>query len=65
MIVQNHLTFPAYVYNPTTDNFIILSTSDSDGLQFSDSAYSDQTTLTVVEDWFTELSILAPKLTSN
>ena len=64
-IVENHLTFPAYVYNPATDNFIILSTSDSDGLQFSDSAYSDQTTLTVVEDWFTELSTLVPKLTSN
>ena len=63
-IVENHLTFPAYVYNPTDDNFIILSTSDSDGLEFSDSAYTDQTTLAVVENWFNELSTLAPRVTN-
>ena len=60
-IVENHLTFPAYVYNPTDDNFIILSTSDSDGLEFSDSAYADQTTLAVVENWFSELSTFVPR----
>ena len=63
-IVENHLTFPAYVYNPIDDNFIILSTSDSDGLEFSDSAYKDQTTLTVVENWFSELSMFAPRTTN-
>ena len=60
-IVENHLTFPAYVYDPIDDNFIILSTSDSDGLEFSDSAYADQTTLAVVENWFSELSTFVPR----
>ena len=63
-IVENHLTFPAYVYNPADDNFIILSTSDSDGLEFSDSAYADQTTLAVVENWFSELSTFVPRTTN-
>ena len=60
-IVENHLTFPAYVYNPPEDNFIILSTSNSEESAFSTTIYEDYTTLTVVENWFSELESLASR----
>ena len=59
-IVENHLTFPAYVYNALTDNFIILSTSGTSRSEVQAPTYEGATTLTVVEDWFTELKALAP-----
>ena len=60
-IVENHLTFPAYVYNPPEDNFIILSTSNNEESAFSTTIYEDYTTLTVVENWFSELESLASR----
>jgi len=62
-IVENHLTFPAYVYNPSEDNFIILSTSNNEESAFSTTIYEDYTTLTVVENWFSELESLASRAT--
>ena len=62
-IVENHLTFPAYVYKPSEDNFIILSTSNNEESAFSTTIYEDYTTLTVVENWFSELESLASRAT--
>ena len=63
-IAENHLTFSASVYDPVDNNFIIFPTSNSNGLELSDSAYADQTTLAVVENWFSELSIFVPRTTN-
>ena len=60
-IVENHLTYPAWVYDSNEDQFLIISAPEDTNGDFSDNVYRDQTTLTVVENWFAELSALASK----
>jgi Tol biopolymer transport system component len=61
-IVENHLTFPAYVYNASSETFIILSTADAAEPVFQQDSYLGQTTLTVIENWFSELESLSPRV---
>ena len=61
-IVENHLTFPAYVYNASSETFIILSTADNGDSVFQEDSYLGQTTLTVIENWFSELESLSPRI---
>jgi Tol biopolymer transport system component len=61
-IVENHLTFPAYVYNASSETFIILSTGDAEDSVFQEDSYLGQTTLTVIENWFSELESLSPRV---
>jgi len=55
-IVENHLTFPAYVHDGRNDRFVILS-SESEGVQVGNAGGAEETTLVVVENWFEELSM--------
>jgi Tol biopolymer transport system component len=61
-IVENHLTFPGYVHDASSDNFIVLSTTDDGNSAFQEASYSGETTLTVIENWFAELESLSPRL---
>lgn len=61
-IVENHLTFPGYVHDASSDNFIILSTADGGNSEFQEVSYTGETTLTVIENWFAELESLSPRL---
>ena len=54
-IVENHLTFPAYVHDGINDRFVILS-SESEGVQVGNVGSVEETSLIVVENWFEELS---------
>jgi len=61
-ITENHLTFPAWVYNPSSDTFIIITDKDdqeNNGI-YTDVGYKSEISLTVVENWFDELMILVP-----
>jgi len=59
-IVENHLTFPAYVHDSANDQFIILSANEPVNENYNDSPGQKQTTLTVIENWFSELSTYVP-----
>ena len=62
-ITENHLTFPAWEYNSTTDTFIIITDKDDQknnaGI-YTDVGYKSEISLTVIEYWFEELMLLAP-----
>tara|TARA_Y100001935_G_scaffold78404_1_gene65537 strand:- start:3027 stop:5258 length:2232 start_codon:yes stop_codon:yes gene_type:complete len=61
-ITENHLTFPAWVHNPSSDTFIIITDKDdqeNNGI-YTDVGYKSEISLTVVENWFDELMILVP-----
>ena len=62
-IIENHLTFPGWVHNPVEDNFVIVSNPDASETNYNSEIFSNQTTLTVVENWFNELNTLAPRFT--
>ena len=62
-ITENHLTFPAWEYNSSSDTFIIITDKDDQenntGI-YTDVGYKSEISLTVIEHWFQELSLLAP-----
>ena len=63
IIVSNHLTFPAWDYDHKNDQFIIITTPESQSSDIygnSIEAYNKSVTLTVVENWFSELNQMMP-----
>ena len=63
IIVSNHLTFPAWDYDHNNDQFIIITTPESESSDIygnSIETYNKSVTLTVVENWFSELNQIMP-----
>ena len=62
-ITENHLTFPAWVHNPSSDTFVIITDQNDRNNNinaYTDLGYKSEISLTVIENWFQELSLLVP-----
>ena len=61
-ITENHLTFPAWEYNSSLDNFIVITDKENERNieTYNDTGYQSQISLTVIENWFDELQKMAP-----
>tara|TARA_B100000902_G_scaffold245639_1_gene232558 strand:+ start:3432 stop:5654 length:2223 start_codon:yes stop_codon:yes gene_type:complete len=62
-ITENHLTFPAWVHNPSSDTFVIITDQNDKNNNinaYTDVGYKSEISLTVIENWFEELMLLAP-----